>query len=33
MACQISTTSDAYLSSIIKENKNDHECCVCLCEK
>jgi hypothetical protein len=34
MACQISTTTpDVYLLSIIKENKDENECCICLCDK
>jgi hypothetical protein len=33
MACQISTTSDVHLSSIIRENNDKHECCICLCDK
>ncbi|CAF1203807.1 unnamed protein product [Rotaria sp. Silwood1] len=30
MACQVSSTSDVHLSSIIKDNETEHECCICL---
>ncbi|CAF4317317.1 unnamed protein product [Rotaria socialis] len=33
MACQVSSTPYAHLSSIIKDNKDQKECCVCLYEK
>lgn len=33
MACQIDNTLDVHLSSIIKDNKDKDECCICLYEK
>jgi hypothetical protein len=33
MACQISTNSECYLSSIIKTEQQQDECCICYCDK
>ncbi|CAF2512321.1 unnamed protein product [Rotaria sp. Silwood2] len=33
MACQVSSTPDVHLLSIINDNQDDHECCICLYDK
>jgi hypothetical protein len=33
MSSEVNTTSDKHLLSIIQENKDESECCICLCNK